>query len=979
MMKKSGRVSLPLQPLLHAYCHGRPGGLPDLEQWPGWGSRLAAIGSARDQFLFARFLETAPDSDLRPHLERFYDHCVPRGHHRAMLARSLGLVRHGLVHLLQGLDPLPRRLENCLSSRGPYYVAGLGPAFWGAIAQALSPRKNPSWTADILGGLRRLGLARWPHNAGIAAVYAGLSAGYGQIQAMQTHLSAGQIDHFLTLVARMPGRDPWAESLTREEDQLPALVARLRQAQPLRQRLQERGQELARAQELIQEGLSRQDGKQIGLALMEADPVGAGSSPLNWGEPAALLEWVGRIWQAEAPEPLLRAFWQQAPLPGAGLWLPAAVLHLRDPQRFALFNHEIRQGLAVLDDSFTTALPPEDGYRLANEAAAWLRQRYLLHPLEVPAVLAAAGERGALAPCCQETEQQGANVEQQVANAPRSPAAFHGFCPDTFRFLAELQENNDRSWMEANRERYRFSVRQPLIELCQALAQRYIEPVLRGVHGWPLITEARTGQALTSICRNAYGRGDPYNTELWIAFARRSTTGSREDAQLFVRLDAHGLRYGLRVGRKATAAVVCFRQNVQRHTDTLWQKLHDNGALDECQFGQAEGAGQLHRLAGPSALWDWAAARSFQIARTRPFDDPLLASEELVGEILLTFDRLLPALACALEPSADEPPGLSRREDHRDQPGGSSGKEQPRFTEDAFLRETGLSPDWLRRTRELLNLKRQLILQGVPGTGKTHVARCLARFLTAGRDDCIRLVQLHPAYSYEEFVEGIKVRSVEVEGRHDVTYPVEEGLLCSFAAEAARQPALPHVLILDEINRGNLPRLFGELLYLLEYRGQSVRLPYSRRDFQLPANLYLLGTMNAADRSVVLLDQALRRRFSLVEMVPDARILASWLTEHPPAAGPSFTARVLGLFERLNARLSHDIGPQGQIGHSLFMVPDLDEARLRLIWQHQVWPLLEEHLTAQPRLLISYSLDELLNESPRRSSAKQRRTAPLPS
>ncbi len=114
-------------------------------------------------------------------------------------------------------------------------------------------------------------------------------------------------------------------------------------------------------------------------------------------------------------------------------------------------------------------------------------------------------------------------------------------------------------------------------------------------------------------------------------------------------------------------------------------------------------------------------------------------------------------------------------------------------------------------------------------------------------------------------------------------------------------------------------------------------------------------------------------------MVPDARILASWLTEHPPAAGPSFTARVLGLFERLNARLSHDIGPQGQIGHSLFMVPDLDEARLRLIWQHQVWPLLEEHLTAQPRLLISYSLDELLNESPRRSSAKQRRTAPLPS
>src|SRR5207245_1131664 len=120
------------------------------------------------------------------------------------------------------------------------------------------------------------------------------------------------------------------------------------------------------------------------------------------------------------------------------------------------------------------------------------------------------------------------------------PVTFRGFCPDTFRFLEELQENNERSWMEVNRERYRFAVREPLVELCQALARRYVEPVLHGIHGWQLVTEARTGRALTSICRNAYGRGDPYNTELWIAFARRAASGSREDAQLFVRLDARG-------------------------------------------------------------------------------------------------------------------------------------------------------------------------------------------------------------------------------------------------------------------------------------------------------------------------------------------------------------------------------------------------------------------------------------------------------
>ena len=175
--------------------------------------------------------------------------------------------------------------------------------------------------------------------------------------------------------------------------------------------------------------------------------------------------------------------------------------------------------------------------------------------------------------------------------------------------------------------------------------------------------------------------------------------------------------------------------------------------------------------------------------------------------------------------------------------------------------------------RELIELKRQLILQGVPGTGKTHVARCLARVLTRGRDDAVRLVQFHPAYAYEDFVEGIKVKSIEVNGRHDVIYPVEDGLLCAFAAEAARRPSEPHVLIIDEINRGNLPRIFGELLYLLEYREQSVALPYSRREFRLPANLSIIGTMNAADRSVALVDQALRRRFSFLEMPPDAAVL----------------------------------------------------------------------------------------------------------
>ncbi|HZU37181.1 MAG TPA: AAA family ATPase, partial [Gemmataceae bacterium] len=288
------------------------------------------------------------------------------------------------------------------------------------------------------------------------------------------------------------------------------------------------------------------------------------------------------------------------------------------------------------------------------------------------------------------------------------------------------------------------------------------------------------------------------------------------------------------------------------------------------------------------------------------------------------------------------------------------------FTETDFKAATYLSDDWLRRARTLLDLKRQLILQGVPGTGKTHVARCLARLITGGRDDAIRLVQFHPAYSYEEFVEGIKARSVESNGHHDVTYPVEDGLLCAFATEAARHLDRPYVLIIDEINRGNLPRIFGELLYLLEYRDEAVDLPYSRRSFRLPANLYLIGTMNAADRSVALVDQALRRRFSFLDMPPDREVLAAWLRTHPPTAGASFSGSVVGLLDRLNARLRAEAGPHCQVGHSYFMVPNLDLGRLRLLWEHQVEPLLDEYFAGQHGRTASYRLADLLNEHPRR-------------
>jgi hypothetical protein len=967
-MRGSTRRCLPLLPLLRTYTEAGLAPAEHLGRLAEWGPRFQAVLTARRQWLSEAFLDQASDTEFLAALTAFYQACVPEALHFDALRRRAGMVRHALGHLLRCPEALAVKMERCLVVEGPYHVAGLGPAFWSALAQGLDPRRHPAWLPAVAAGLERLGLARpQPHHRP-ALVYQAMLDAYDQIRSLAPALTALHIDHFLFLAGRMPGRHLFGQAAGDLSPRL-ALDAVMRQERarfPLRQRLKERGRSLQEARQQLEEGLAAQDGPLIGAALACADPASTRRGPIRWKTHSQTLAlWVGRLWEADDPWDLLDNFWRCDPIPGAGLWLPAAVLHLKQPKQFFPWDETARQGYALLDDSADLGEPTAQRYQLFNEGVGRLCEQHHLHPLEVPALLAAVAQHGA---------------PSRITDA--DPARFGGFCPDTFRFLEELGRHNRRDWMEAQRDRYRFAVREPLVELCRSLVQSYVEPVLRRQYGWDLESAARSGRALTSICKNDYGRSVPYHTTLWITFYRRSledrraepatanglaprSMGKRDDVQFFVRLDEAGLRYGLRIGRAARAAGALFRRHVQEQADLLYRSLCASGAVADCRFGSDDEPATARTLTCPGDLRDWATGKSLTAFKTVAATDPLVQAEELAGEILLTFDRLLPAYVCAV---AEEPqPILASRAGKFASGGG--------FSESDFCGQTFLSPEWLSRARDLLGLKRQLILQGVPGTGKTHVAQCLARWLTHGRDEAVRLVQFHPAYSYEEFVEGIKVRSVEVDGRHEVTYPVEDGLLGAFAAEAARRPSEPHVLIVDEINRGNLPRIFGELLYLLEYREQSIRLPYSKRSFQLPANLYLLGTMNAADRSVALIDQALRRRFSFLEMAPDSRVLAAWLRTHPPRAGAEFGRLVVGLLDRLNASLGADLGPHFRVGHSYFMVPELDQARLEVVWQHHVQPLLEEYFAGQLVRQTAYQLDQLLEGEGSGSPERTRRRA----
>ncbi|MFI8419449.1 DUF4357 domain-containing protein [Streptomyces sp. NPDC085479] len=246
--------------------------------------------------------------------------------------------------------------------------------------------------------------------------------------------------------------------------------------------------------------------------------------------------------------------------------------------------------------------------------------------------------------------------------------------------------------------------------------------------------------------------------------------------------------------------------------------------------------------------------------------------------------------------------------------------------------------DWLREVRDLLWDERQLVLYGPPGTGKTYLALKLAEFLGGGPEQ-VKLVQFHPSYAYEDFVEGIRPK--EDPKTHEVAFRLTAGPLRDLADLANKEGNrhIPHFLIIDEINRANLAKVFGELYFLLEYRDRGVQLPYSGDDFALPPNLFVIGTMNTADRSIALVDAAMRRRFAFVELSPRTEptsgLLRRWLTSQERDSEPA------DLLDALNSRIDDAdfrIGPSYLMKKGVYRDGGLERA-----WRTKILPLLEEH------------------------------------
>jgi 5-methylcytosine-specific restriction protein B len=249
--------------------------------------------------------------------------------------------------------------------------------------------------------------------------------------------------------------------------------------------------------------------------------------------------------------------------------------------------------------------------------------------------------------------------------------------------------------------------------------------------------------------------------------------------------------------------------------------------------------------------------------------------------------------------------------------------------------DTGFEEAELEGWVRTIERKGQVILHGSPGTGKTYIADKLAKHIIGGSNGFMELVQFHPAYAYEDFIQGIRPQA-RLDGQLD--YQMVLGHFLEFCKKAESREGLS-VLIIDEINRANLAQVFGELMYLLEYRNKKIRLAGSSEPFGIPENVRIIGTMNTADRSIALVDHALRRRFAFIELRPNYEVLRRYHQRNTglPVEG------LIGTLKRLNKAIADK---NYEIGISFFLTENLAE-ELEDIWQMEIEPYLEEYFYDQ--------------------------------
>lgn len=504
------------------------------------------------------------------------------------------------------------------------------------------------------------------------------------------------------------------------------------------------------------------------------------------------------------------------------------------------------------------------------------------------------------------------------------------FSQETFELLSGLADSGKFEYVKERKELFEAHVYEPFKRLFYAVRDSLPKPITSA-----MVVEADERALFSKLKKNDYSKGGAWSYywgAIWVGEKRQS------GVQLFLWINKDRLEAGFYIGDGDKVYEKRFRDNLEAGGSDLMDLLGTRLAGKAYRFGSRELQSELSE-----ATWDdWRAdpsAYPTSVAKVFSWNSVLALSEEsLVEECTKAFADLFPLVIVGSE---EEPMDELRNYLSPEGEGKSTKATQAGPQTLAELSEiTGIDPALLQRWLDALTRKGQVVLYGPPGTGKTFTAKRIAEYLTRASDGIWDLVQLHPAYAYEDFIQGRRPEPLPGGGLH---YPVVAGRFVEFC-ERARDCKGPCVLILDEMNRANLARVFGELMYLLEYRdesaegGNSVTIALASSEegnrFGIPKNVFILGTMNTADRSIALVDFALRRRFAFLELKPDMAHLKKF---HKDSGFP--VDKLIVLLSRLNGAIRD---PHYFVGTSYFLDKKL-AANFAIVWETEIVPYLQEY------------------------------------
>jgi hypothetical protein len=698
-------------------------------------------------------------------------------------------------------------------------------------------------------------------------------------------------------------------------------------------------------------------------------PAFVGMYPRRYQDQLGVLnEWVAALRSAAAEDKLaarvLDELWARRDLDFAGVIFPTMVMHTLVPARWFPWTDSLARGLAAAGLGGGRADGSGAGYLAYCEGV----RSYILREGLSPHLADASLTREAL-----ETSDDQGDVADPITE-PR-------FGPEGFALLDALRtvEGAGRAWFEPHRLAYDRQVRAPLADLVVQLGQRLLDPLVNRAHllgAETLVLDPKRVLARINA-QSPRANGSYYYPYLWGSFFPTSQERRQGACQLFLTVHAAGVDLGVAMDAGPAACRARFSSALGGpQAPRLAALLAGAPPLTLREFSLDLGPAEEVRPVASVVDLDALSTEGKTLALVIRLGREDAASPEVYTSAEQAIRRLLPfyvaALVDDLGPALDalgvpaEAPPEEEAPEGEDE--GAPAQAPAGYSLDQLQADTHLEKAWLQQVVHASGFDRhkrgavgQVVLYGPPGTGKTFLAERVALHLVDGDRSRIELVQLHPAFSYEHMMEGYRPK--EVAG--NLVFKLEDGVLLRLRDRILRT-GRPHVLILDEMNRGDLPQILGELMYLLSRRGKdaTVQLARSGRSLDLPDQLCIIGTMNTADRSISHVDFALRRRFRFFRVAPAVKVVESVVGAH---SGPEWAGVLSTLLEQTNELLGK-AGRGFEIGHS-YLLDVTDERGLREVWEREVLPSIEDWLDFDPSALRPFSWESTLRRIRRAEAA----------